>query len=230
MVRDVRAELPPLLANAVPDTLASHCTSRWLEWRQSQLTSEDNARRFHMNALYNCFLELGTSRQVDGRQSLLRAGEVAQRLYLIERGCARLYVIDAEGHETSTQFFFEGEVVSSLESLLTGRPSVQHLATIEACHLRVVEAAQVMMRAETDAALQSELQALTQRRLIHYVNLYTSAIADSPTQRYLSLKATHQQKLERIPLHILAAYLGVSAVHLSRIRRRLKNTFPPHAI
>lgn len=183
-----------------------------------------------MKALYTCFLELGTSRQVGARQPLLRAGEIAQRLYLIEQGCARLYVIDDEGRETSTQFFFEGDVVSSLESLLTGRPSVQHLATMEACHLRVVEAAEVMMRAKTETALQSELQALTQRRLIHYVNLYTSAIADSPTQRYLSLKATHQQQLERIPLHILAAYLGVSAVHLSRIRRKLKDTSSSRAL
>jgi CRP-like cAMP-binding protein len=179
-----------------------------------------------MNALRTCFLELGTSRQVAARQPLLRAGEVAQRLYLIEQGCARLYVIDAEGRETSTQFFFEGDVVSSLESLLTGRPSVQHLATLEACHLLVVDAAEVVKRAGTDAALQAELQALMQRRLIHYVNLYTSAIAHSPTRRYLDLKATHQEQLERIPLHILAAYLGVSAVHLSRIRRKLKGTQP----
>lgn len=176
-----------------------------------------------MNVLYSCFIELGTSRQVEARQPLLCAGEVARHLYLIERGCARLYVIDAEGRETSTQFFFEGDVVSSLESLLTGRPSAQHLVTMEACHLREVDAADVISRTKTNAALQTELQSLTQRRLIHYVNLYTSAIADSPTQRYLNLKATHQQQMERIPLHILAAYLGVSAVHLSRIRRKLKN-------
>jgi len=56
------------------------------------------------------------------------------------------------------------------------------------------------------------------------MHLYTSAIADTPTQRYLTLMATHPQQLERIPLHILAAYLGVSAVHLSRIRRKLKNS------
>ncbi|NWK80185.1 Crp/Fnr family transcriptional regulator [Aquitalea sp. LB_tupeE] len=176
-----------------------------------------------MKSLYDCFLELGISRQVEARQSLLRAGEVAQRLYLIEKGCARLCVIDSSGRETSTQFFFEGDVVASLESLLTGNPSGQYLVTIEACHLRVINAAELMKRAQSDTDLQNDLHALTQRRLIHYVNLYTSAIADSPTQRYLALRATHQQQLERIPLHILAAYLGVSAVHLSRIRRKLRS-------
>ncbi|MDR7377926.1 CRP-like cAMP-binding protein [Rhodoferax ferrireducens] len=183
-----------------------------------------------MSALHATFLELGTGRQVGARQLLLRAGEVAQRIYLIEQGCARLYLIDAQGRETSTQFFFEGEVVSSLESFLTGRPSALHLVTMEACRLRVLEGAAIKARAKTDPALQADLQVLTQQRLIHYANLYTSAIADSPTQRYLALQATHQQRLERIPLHILAAYLGVSAVHLSRIRRKLKETAPSRTL
>lgn len=182
-----------------------------------------------MKSLYNCFLQLGISRQVEARQFLLRAGEVAQRLYLIEKGCLRLCIIDPAGRETSTQFFFEGDVVASLESLLTGNPSSQYLLSMEACDLRVLDASELMQRAQSDTQLQAELHALTQRRLIHYVNLYTSAIADSPTQRYLALQATHQQQLERIPLHILAAYLGVSAVHLSRIRRKLKSESGPHA-
>lgn len=183
-----------------------------------------------MNALHNCFLELGTRQQVEARQVLLRAGEVAQRLYLIETGSARLYVLDGHGRETSTQFFFEGEVVSSLESLLTGRPSTLYLITMEACRFRVVEGDAVKARVTTDPDLQADLLALTQQRLIHYINLYTSSIADSPTQRYLALQAAHRERLERIPLHILASYLGVSPVHLSRIRRKLKDASPSNAV
>ncbi|MBS1175065.1 MAG: cyclic nucleotide-binding domain protein [Burkholderiaceae bacterium] len=177
---------------------------------------------FIMNVLYKTFLELGVSSRVEARHFLLRAGDVAQRLYLIEQGCVRLYLIDADGREISTQFFFEGEVVGSLESFLSECPSVLHLVTIEACQLRVLEKVAVMARVQNDPSLRADVQALTQQRLIHYINLYTSAIADSPTHRYAALLATYQQKLERIPLHILATYLGVSAVHLSRIRRKLK--------
>lgn len=178
----------------------------------------------HHDVLYTCFLELGTSRQVEARQLLLRAGEVAEHLYLIEQGSARLYVLDAEGRETTTQFFFEGDVVSSLESFLTGGPSAQNLITMEACQLRILEGVAIKARVKTDPTLQADLLALTQQRLIHYINLYTGSIAESPTQRYLALQAMHRQELERIPQHILASYLGVSAVHLSRIRRKLKNT------
>jgi CRP-like cAMP-binding protein len=176
-----------------------------------------------MQNLQSILLELGTSRRVDAQQVLLRAGEVANKLYLIEQGCARLYTTDAQGRETSIQFFFEGDVVSSLESFLTESPSALSLVTMESCILCVVEGRAIKLRSKTDSSLQASLQKLLQARLVHYVNLYASAIADSPTQRYLALKKTHQQRLERIPLHILSTYLGVSAVHLSRIRRNLKN-------
>ncbi|MBV5292864.1 MAG: Crp/Fnr family transcriptional regulator [Curvibacter lanceolatus] len=149
---------------------------------------------------------------------------MAQRLYLIEQGCARLCLLDSDGRETSTQFFFEGEIVSSIESLLTGLPSAQSLITLETCRLRVLEGAAIKARVQQEPALQAELQAFTLQRLVNYVDLYTSAIAKSPTQRYQALLAAHQQRLERIPLHILASFLGVSAVHLSRIRRKLKDT------
>lgn len=175
------------------------------------------------DVLYACFRELGVGRQVEANQLLLRAGEVAKRLYLIEQGSARLYVLDAEGRETTTQFFFEGDVVSSLESFLTGDPSIQYLVTMEDCQLRIVEGTAIKTRVKTDSAMQADLLALTQQRLIHYINLYTSSIADTPTQRYLALQAMHQQEIERIPQYILASYLGISPVHLSRIRRKLKN-------
>ncbi|WP_245573754.1 Crp/Fnr family transcriptional regulator [Curvibacter lanceolatus] len=145
-------------------------------------------------------------------------------MYLIEQGCARLCLLDSDGRETSTQFFFEGEIVSSIESLLTGLPSAQSLITLETCRLRVLEGAAIKARVQQEPALQAELQAFTLQRLVNYVDLYTSAIAKSPTQRYQALLAAHQQRLERIPLHILASFLGVSAVHLSRIRRKLKDT------
>lgn len=90
-----------------------------------------------MENLRTSLLELGTRRQVDAHQLLLRAGEVANKLYMIEQGCARLYTIDAQGRETSIQFFFEGDVVSSLESFLTESPSALYLVTMESCVLCV---------------------------------------------------------------------------------------------
>lgn len=161
---------------------------------------------------------------MEAHQPLLRAGEVAKHLYFIQTGAVRLCVCNVNGAETSVQFFFEGEMVSSLESMLSGCPSGMDLITMEACHLRVIDRDTLLAQLQSNTALQSQLLALTQQRLIEYINLYTSAIAQTPTQRYLDMLTTHKEKLARVPQHILASFLGVTPVHLSRIRRQLKSS------
>ena len=42
-----------------------------------------------------------------------------------------------------------------------------------------------------------------------------------PEQRYQRLLDTHGFLIERVPLKYLASYLGITAVSLSRIRKRL---------
>jgi CRP-like cAMP-binding protein len=177
-----------------------------------------------MNTVQSIFREMGSVLEVKARHSLLHAGDVAQHLYLIEQGCVRLCLINVEGRETSTQFFFEGDIVGSLESFLVEFPSTFSLITIEECRLCMVDSNLLKQKIEKDSDFQSSLQILTQQRLIHYISLYASTIADSPTDRYLALLEEHKEQLDRIPLQYLASYLGVSAVHLSRIRRKLKDS------
>jgi CRP-like cAMP-binding protein len=169
------------------------------------------------------FLEFGKVLRVEANTPLLRASEVAQYVYLIESGAVRLCVLNAEGGETSVQFFFEGDMVSSLESMVSGCPSGFDLMTMEACRLRALDRGTVLSRVQSHAGLSAQLLALTQQRLVDYINLYTSAIAQTPTRRYQTMLAAQPDKLARIPLHILAGYLGVTPVHLSRIRRKLKS-------
>ncbi|MDN7948082.1 Crp/Fnr family transcriptional regulator [Burkholderia multivorans] len=181
-------------------------------------------RLMHVNTvLRDYFLEFGEDVNVDANKPLLRAGEVAKYLYLIQSGAVRLCVRNAEGAETTVQFFFEDDMVCSLESMLSGCPSGLELITMEACQLRVLDRDTVLTKFQSHATMPSELLALTQQRLVEYINLYTIAIAQTPTQRYQAMLVSQPDKLARIPLHILASYLGVTPVHLSRIRRRLKS-------
>ncbi|WP_230947048.1 Crp/Fnr family transcriptional regulator [Burkholderia territorii] len=181
-------------------------------------------RLMHVNTvLRDYFLEFGEDIHVDANKPLLRASEVAKYLYLIQSGAVRLCVRNAEGAETTVQFFFEDDMVCSLESMLSGCPSGLELVTMEACQLRVLDRDTVLTKFQSHATMPSELLALTQQRLIEYINLYTTVIAQTPTQRYQAMLVSQPDKLARIPLHILAGYLGVTPVHLSRIRRRLKS-------
>lgn len=177
-------------------------------------------------ALATLFDTAGRDLEVPAQHTLLHAGEVASKLYLVRAGAVRLCLHSPQGHETSVQFFFEGDVVSALESMLSGQPSALALVTMEACRLRVLDRASVVAQVQRQPTLQTELLQHTQQRLVDYVRLYTAAISRTPAQRYCDMQATHGARLARIPLHILASYLGITPVHLSRIRRKLKAEAP----
>ncbi len=66
---------------------------------------------------------------------LLEEGKVADRLYLIRKGCLRLFFYN-EGKDMTFQFFFEGDFVASFDSLYKRQPSLFFLESIELTQLR----------------------------------------------------------------------------------------------
>ena len=59
------------------------------------------------------------------------------------------------------------------------------------------------------------------QRTFDYMKYFVSFIKDSPTQRYLNLIEERPQIIQRVPQHYIASYLGVTTVHLSRIKSKL---------
>ncbi len=60
--------------------------------------------------------------EIPARTLLLPEGAVSNTMYFIEEGCLRTW-INNDGKDITTQFFFEGDRISSIESFRTGQPS-----------------------------------------------------------------------------------------------------------
>ena len=59
---------------------------------------------------------------IPSKTVLLEEGKVADKIYLIRKGCLRLFFYN-EGKDITFQFFFEGDFVASFDSLYKGTPS-----------------------------------------------------------------------------------------------------------
>lgn len=62
---------------------------------------------------------------------------------------------------------------------------------------------------------------MSAKRQTHYINEFVSFIRDTPQQRYVNLQTQRAHLIQRIPQHYIASYLGLSTVHLSRIKSKL---------
>ena len=69
---------------------------------------------------------------------LLEEGKVADKLYLIRKGCLRLFFYN-DGKDITFQFFFEGDFVASFDSLYKRTPSLFYLESIEPAEVAAIK-------------------------------------------------------------------------------------------
>ncbi|WP_121966497.1 Crp/Fnr family transcriptional regulator [Myroides sp. N17-2] len=154
---------------------------------------------------------------------LLEEGDVANKVFWVEKGCMRAW-INKDGQEVTFQFFLENSMVSSIESLWKGVPSRFTLDTIETTEVWVADKSDIKPLLE-EALVEREYRDLfidvIFQRTFDYVAHSLSFVNATPEQRYLKLYETRPELIRRIPQHYIASYLGISKVHLSRIKSRL---------
>lgn len=156
---------------------------------------------------------------VPSKAILLKEGEVAGKLYWIEKGCLRLFFYD-EGKEITFQFFFEGDFVASFDSLYQRTPSLFYLESIEPTEVRVIERDDFYDLIEHSPSLRQRYEEKLIDRFHTYQQLFLSRIKNTPRQRYEELLREHPDIIRRVPQHYIASFLGITSVSLSRIRNR----------
>jgi CRP-like cAMP-binding protein len=157
------------------------------------------------------------------KTSLLCEGKTAQNYYFVERGCLRL-CFDNNGKDTTVQFFFENEGVASLESFQKNIPSAFTIETIEPSVIQILPKAvfnDMIKELDKNLDFLKALMDISFERQRHYMNEFLSRIRDTPLQRYLNLLQERPHIVKRVPQHYIASYLGITSVHLSRIKNKL---------
>src|SRR5690606_4343521 len=157
--------------------------------------------------------------KVSARKILLQEGKISRKMYFIEKGCLRTW-INSDGKEITTQFFFEGDSVSSIESFRTNQPSLYSIETIEPCVLQTLTQKEFQMIVEQSPEIKQQFEEHLFRRLVQAQQLFFSYLKNSPQQRYEELITRHPHIVQRVPQHYIASYLGITSVSLSRIRNR----------
>ncbi|KAF2337115.1 Crp/Fnr family transcriptional regulator [Flavobacterium daemonense] len=161
--------------------------------------------------------------EVPSKTTLLEEGEVSKKLFIIERGCIRVW-FNNNGKDLTTQFFFENQSVASIESFIKKTPSPVVVETIEVSVLWWIhknDLDKILEEIKEIPELRDVLINMLFQRTFDYMKYFVSFIKDSPTQRYLNLIEERPQIIQRVPQHYIASYLGVTTVHLSRIKSKL---------
>lgn len=158
-------------------------------------------------------------KDVPAKTILLEEGQISRTMYFVENGCLRTWV-NNDGKEITTQFFFEGDSVSSIESFRTNKPSLYSIESLEACVLQTISQQDFQTALEELPELKQKMEEHLFNRLFQAQQLFYSFLKNSPQQRYEELVERYPHIIRRVPQHYIASYLGITSVSLSRIRNR----------
>ncbi|WP_448635449.1 Crp/Fnr family transcriptional regulator [Pedobacter panaciterrae] len=157
--------------------------------------------------------------EVPAKTILLKEGKVSKTMYFIEKGCLRTWV-NNDGKEITTQFFFENDSVSSIESFRANQPSLYSIESLEPCILQTISQKDFKTVVENTPGIKAVFEEHLLKRLLQGQKLFYSYLKNTPQQRYKELIENYPHIVQRVPQHYIASYLGITSVSLSRIRNR----------
>jgi CRP-like cAMP-binding protein len=165
------------------------------------------------------YKDMFEEKEIPSKTILLREGEVAGHFFFIRSGCLRMW-FNKDGKDITLQFFFEGQAVASIESFLSGQPSMFTIESIEPSSLISISKEDFNLLHQHYPELRDGFHEIMMKRFTNYANLFLSRIKDTPRERYEDLVKNHPEIIKRVPQHYIASYLGITPISLSRIRNR----------
>ena len=161
-------------------------------------------------------------KEVPKKTMLLRAGEVCDFEAFVLKGCARVYFVNESGKEVDLYFPVEDWWISDLPSFTLQKPATLNIETLEACELLVIAHADKEKLFREVPKFERMFRLMVQRAYEEMMNRFISSVAQTADERYLQFLKKYPTLPNRIPQHLIAAYLGISPEFLSKIRAKQK--------
>lgn len=165
-------------------------------------------------------IDLFTYRKLRKKQYFLQEGDVSNKIAFVLKGCLRLYRVDNKGNEHVVQFAFENWWMTDRESAMTLKPTMYNIDAIEDTEILVAPVEQMdglRMKVPAFGDLMQQLQA---RNFVAVQKRINAALSYTAEEKYLELLHLQPEIIRRVPLNMVASYLGISRETLSRIRNK----------
>jgi len=152
---------------------------------------------------------------------LLRQGEKSQYGYQILSGCLKSFVIDSAGKEHIIQFAPENWLLTDMNAFLNDTKSVMNIDVIEDSEVIVYDKRVIQyIEQSSKEVLLAEIKRFQNNVIAHH-NRIIALLSATAEERYISFMETYPSLHQRLPLKLIAAYLGITPEFLSRIRKKL---------
>jgi len=167
------------------------------------------------------FISLLQHKTLKRKEYLLIQGDICRTENFIMKGCLRTYTIDTNGFEHIVMFGIEDWWVGDLSSFLTQTPAAYFIDALEDTDILQISKDNLDKLYERVPKFERFFRLILQNAFIAQQNRINQNLSKTAEQRYLDFINKYPQLEQRISQKQVSAYLGITPVFLSMLRRKL---------
>lgn len=157
--------------------------------------------------------------QMSKGQLLSEPGVVPTSIFFILSGIVRVIVHDRDGNDHTVHFAVEHQFIADYSAFLSQTNSMYSLQALEACEMVVIPREAVVWGYEYLKYGDRLGRLVAEFYFIYQDNRIKNNYARTPKERYDSITDVFPNIHNRVPQHMIASYLGITPVHLSRLKK-----------
>lgn len=154
-------------------------------------------------------------------ECFIQEGQIPKKLAFVNSGLFRYYYMDIKGNEFTKGFFPENTFLSAYSSLIQGKPSYFTIEALEDANILMFTYEDWKTLLHEHIGWNKLLIAILEKAFIKKETREKEFLLFDAEKRYTLFLQEYPGLDQRVKQHLVASYLGITSVALSRIRKKM---------
>ncbi|MBP7397293.1 MAG: Crp/Fnr family transcriptional regulator [Flavobacterium sp.] len=169
------------------------------------------------------FCNLFEYKTIKKKSFLLREGEICKFEGFVTKGLFRVYHIDKNGFEQILYFAIEDWWITDIDSFTNEIPSQLFIEALEDSELLLISKKDKDFAYENLPKIEKLFRIMTQKTHVALQRRMIDSMSKTAEFRYVEFVEKYPQLIQRLSNIQVAAYLGITNVFLSNIRKKISS-------
>ena len=167
----------------------------------------------------NDFLSPTITKTFKRKETMSQPDVIPNEIFFINKGLIRVLVTDNEGVEHTSYFAAENQFIADYSNFIQKQPSFYTLQTIEETEVVVLPRSVIEWGYKNLTEGQKLGRLIAEFYFIYQDERTKNMYIRTPKQRYDNITQVFPNIHNRVPQHMIASYLGITPIHLSRLKK-----------
>jgi CRP-like cAMP-binding protein len=169
----------------------------------------------------DAFCNLFEQMLIPKKSFLLKEGEVCKFEGFVTKGLFRVFHIDKNGNEQILYFAMENWWITDIDSFTNEKPSQLFIEALEDSVVFVISKTDKEFAYTHLPKIEKLFRVMTQKTHVALQRRMIDNLSKTAEDRYLEFAQRYPQLIQRLSNIQVAAYLGITNVFLSNIRKKI---------